>query len=183
MVKGEAVEKPPVGSHAGREGSRVENYVPIPGNLAQAKPGSLPGPFSGPGRRPIVAVDLDGVLARYDGWRGIDHIGDPLPGAVEFTRRLAAFAEVLVWTTRCSPEANPPYDAEELVGVVMDWLNRHGFCWHRVWAGRGKPIAAAYVDDRAVACRPQASADGDAYASTMDDVLWLCGRPTDAAAG
>ena len=26
-----------------------------------------------------IAVDLDGTLARYDGWKGIDHIGDPIP--------------------------------------------------------------------------------------------------------
>ncbi len=137
----------------------------------------------GAGKRPTVAVDLDGVLARYDGWRGIDHIGDPLPGAVEFTRRLSAFAEVLVWTTRCSPEANPPYDAGELVGIVMDWLNRHGFCWHRIWAGHGKPIAAAYVDDRAVACRPQSAGGETTYDAALDDVLYLCGRLPDAAAG
>ena len=26
-----------------------------------------------------IGVDLDGTLARYDGWRGIDHIGEPMP--------------------------------------------------------------------------------------------------------
>ena len=25
------------------------------------------------------AVDLDGTLAHYDKWRGIDHIGKPIP--------------------------------------------------------------------------------------------------------
>ena len=25
------------------------------------------------------AIDLDGTLARYDGWKGIEHIGDPIP--------------------------------------------------------------------------------------------------------
>lgn len=29
------------------------------------------------------AVDLDGTLAHYDGWRGEDHIGDPIPPMVE----------------------------------------------------------------------------------------------------
>lgn len=26
-----------------------------------------------------IGVDLDGTLAQYDGWRGVDHIGDPVP--------------------------------------------------------------------------------------------------------
>ena len=26
-----------------------------------------------------IGVDLDGTLAEYDGWKGIDHIGTPIP--------------------------------------------------------------------------------------------------------
>ena len=26
-----------------------------------------------------IGVDLDGTLAHYDGWKGVDHIGDPVP--------------------------------------------------------------------------------------------------------
>lgn len=26
-----------------------------------------------------IGVDLDGTLAHYDRWRGIDHVGDPVP--------------------------------------------------------------------------------------------------------
>jgi hypothetical protein len=37
---------------------------------------------------PTVALDFDGVLAEYDGWRGVDHMGKPLPGAREFVQRL-----------------------------------------------------------------------------------------------
>jgi hypothetical protein len=25
-----------------------------------------------------IGVDLDGTLAHYDGWKGIDHIGEPI---------------------------------------------------------------------------------------------------------
>lgn len=33
-------------------------------------------------QKKTVAVDLDGVLADYStGWQGIEHIGDPIPGA------------------------------------------------------------------------------------------------------
>ena len=30
-----------------------------------------------------IAIDLDGTLAEYDGWKGIDNIGKPIKGAVE----------------------------------------------------------------------------------------------------
>jgi len=41
--------------------------------------------------RRTAVVDLDGTLAMYDGWRGSDHIGDPVPFARE------AMCEPFVW--------------------------------------------------------------------------------------
>ena len=26
-----------------------------------------------------IGVDLDGTLAHYDGWKGIEHVGPPIP--------------------------------------------------------------------------------------------------------
>ncbi len=115
----------------------------------------------------IVCVDLDGVLADYrDGFKGIDHIGDPIDGAAAFTHALHEFARVVVFTTRCKvyPEGTPGPDGvpevnrssqEVLAGKVKAWLDRHGFAYDEVYVGQGKPFAAAYVDDRAVVCRPQ----------------------------
>lgn len=105
--------------------------------------------------RKTVAVDVDGVLAKYDGWKGVDHIGDPLPGAVEFTRALSEICDVLVYTTRCCEEINKPEKAHLLVNRVRAWLDRHGFAYAEIWSGQGKPIAVAYIDDRGISCRPQ----------------------------
>lgn len=105
--------------------------------------------------RKTVAVDLDGVLADFSmGWQGVDVIGDPIPGAIEFTRQLSAFADVLIWTTRCNPEVGRGEGANLLRNRVRDWLDRHGFAYADIWTGVGKPIAAAFVDDRAVWCSP-----------------------------
>ena len=30
-----------------------------------------------------IGTDLDGTLAKYDGWKGWQHIGDPIPKMVE----------------------------------------------------------------------------------------------------
>ena len=103
-----------------------------------------------------VCVDLDGVLADYSmGWKGVDHIGDPLPGAVEFLKKLGKKYSVVIFTTRCNPEINKPESASLLRNRVRDWLEEHGFKYDDIYIGVGKPIASAYVDDRAVSCVPQ----------------------------
>jgi hypothetical protein len=102
-----------------------------------------------------VAVDLDGVLAKYDGWKGVRNIGDPIPGAVEFLKDLSKFANVVIYTTRCSTDTNPGIGLDLLEGMVRNWLTLHGFVYSSIYVGQGKPIAAAYIDDRAVTCKPQ----------------------------
>ena len=114
-----------------------------------------------------VLVDLDGVLADYSqGFKGIENIGDPIPGAVEFSKRLASFARVVIYTTRCKaysegvpgpdgvPEPNRS-DPSVLVGIVKAWLDKHGFAYDEIYSGQGKPFAACIIDDRAVNCNPQ----------------------------
>lgn len=139
-------------------------------------------------KRKTVCVDLDGVLARYDGWKGVDHFGLPLPGAQEFTRRLSQFARVVIFTTRANAdpfvagvvrpdgEVEPHHGAtpDGLVGKIEAWLDLHGFHYDEVYAGQGKPLASAYIDDRAVSCEPQ-EVDG-AYVMAEARAKLLCER-------
>jgi hypothetical protein len=113
-----------------------------------------------------VAVDLDGVLAEYDGWQGVDVIGKPMPNAREFVHRLLDLGlHVVIHTTRNNPSANrqeelgrgqmrPEEWKKYLTGLVHQWLSNHGFpVYHKrltVSADDGKPVAMSYVDDRAV---------------------------------
>jgi hypothetical protein len=122
-----------------------------------------------------VAVDLDGVLARFDGWQGLGAIGDPIPGAVEFTQSLAAQWRVLIWTTRCNAEVNGE-SSHLLANRVRAWLDRYGFAYDDVFVGSVKPIADAYIDDRAVACRPQSCAM--AYERALTQGRKLCEGPS-----
>lgn len=51
-----------------------------------------------------IGVDLDGTLAHYDGWKGADHIGAPVPAMVERVKAwLANGREVRIFTARISP--------------------------------------------------------------------------------
>ncbi|HYF52199.1 MAG TPA: hypothetical protein VEJ63_22520 [Planctomycetota bacterium] len=135
-------------------------------------------------QRPRVCVDLDGVLATYDGWKGLDFTGLPLPGAAEFTRKLSEFAEIVIFTTRCSVEPHrdelgeptrPASDlAPRLLHNVRYWLEKYKFTFDEIYVGQGKPIASAYVDDRAVFCGPQY--DPHAYLQALSRVRELCNR-------
>lgn len=104
------------------------------------------------GNKLTVCIDLDGVLAEYNGWKGVDNIGDPIPGAVDFVNDLAEKYRIIIHTTRVNREINNKYTQEELDLFVQEWLTKHGFIWNGICP---KPIAVAYVDDRAVVCNPQ----------------------------
>ena len=118
-------------------------------------------------QKPRVCVDLDGVLAKYEGWKGSQHIGTPLPGALEFAWELAKFAEIIVFTSRCSQDSlSDGVSTGQARIAVIDWLEKYKFPFTDVYVGQGKPKVAAFIDDRGVACRPQE--DPDAYASALD---------------
>lgn len=101
-----------------------------------------------------VSVDLDGVLASYDGSAGVEHIGDPIPGAKEFISSIREIpARVCIYTTRTNSLLNTGHTSRELRQIVEDWLVKHDIPFDSI-ACDGKPLAVAYVDDRAVVCRP-----------------------------
>jgi hydroxymethylpyrimidine pyrophosphatase-like HAD family hydrolase len=66
-----------------------------------------------------IAVDLDGTLAQYGGWKGPDHIGEPVPLMLERVKKwIAEGKEVRIFTARaCIPDQIPP---------VRDWLRNNG---------------------------------------------------------
>jgi hypothetical protein len=101
-----------------------------------------------------VCVDLDGVLAHYKEWKGVHHIGEPISGSQKFVKLLREKFKVTIFTTRCSTEVNKG-EADELAMIVHRWLEKNGFEYDSVYCGQGKPIASAYIDDRAVMCQPQ----------------------------
>lgn len=48
-----------------------------------------------------IGVDLDGTLAHYDKWRGIEHIGEPIEPMVERVKHwLADGIDVRIFTAR-----------------------------------------------------------------------------------
>ncbi len=128
-------------------------------------------------QKPRVCVDLDGVLARYDTWKGVDHIGDPVPGALEFAKKLAKVADITVFTSRCAQDIleGSRISPGQLRIKVIDWLERHKIPFTDVYIGQGKPRAAAFVDDRAVHCDPQNNEE--AFKASLAAVKRLVRKP------
>lgn len=88
--------------------------------------------------KPVVCVDLDGVLNDFDGWKGADYFHEPRPGAAEFLRSLCeAGYSVVVFTVRWREH-------------VEAWLARHDLARYVAEVTDKKPPAHVYVDDRAI---------------------------------
>lgn len=112
---------------------------PDPEKVAEAEEASRQIPFT-------VALDFDGVMARYDGWKGEDVLGKPLDGLDLFLQRCSERGWHVV--THSVREA----------GRLVQWALGHNL--DRYIAGYnvnphapenvkpGKPIAHVYVDDR-----------------------------------
>ncbi|MDI3297639.1 MAG: hypothetical protein QJR08_00555 [Bacillota bacterium] len=96
---------------------------------------------------PTIAIDLDGVLASYQGFdpeNPPQEIGDPLPGAIDFVKTLLGAGWRVVIHTRNHSQSQ-----------LDDWLIAHGLGDANVGAV-GAPLSAlpidatVYLDDRAL---------------------------------
>jgi hypothetical protein len=91
-----------------------------------------------PEHRGWIGVDLDGTLAKYDGWKGPEHIGDPVPEMVRKVKAmLAEGRDVRIFTARISPHwfaasgdisdetAQVPESPERIAFLIREWCRQH----------------------------------------------------------
>ena len=112
--------------------------------------------YNGKLKGKIVAIDFDGVIASYDGWKGIDEHGNDCLGADILIHELID-KEAMVWifSTRLNPQVNKGYKVPELRGKLWSFFRRNKNYpkydpdHFDIWDFRGKPIADLYIDDRA----------------------------------
>lgn len=115
--------------------------------------------------KPKVCVDLDGVLAEPISGK-LTEIGSPIAGALEFMRTLSDRAEITILTSRLATTGTTLRERQE---AIETWLADHGIPYDHVHRGAGKPVAHAYIDDRAVPCRPMDEGT-EAFAAALKDV-------------
>lgn len=97
-------------------------------------------------KKPHLAVDLDGTIAEYTEWRGPTIIGDPIPGAVEFLRKLASKYYISIFSARASTEdgriaIHQWIIKHKLRAIIFDVTNQKKYSF------------VAYIDDRAIPFR------------------------------
>lgn len=111
----------------------------------------------------VIAVDFDGVIARYDHWEGFGVFGDIIPGTIEALEHLQANGwQIIVYTARKELELIREYLIEEAVP----------FCY----VTNQKPPAHVYVDDRAIQFR----GNWDEILPQLEDFEPWYRRPTEA---
>ena len=92
-----------------------------------------------------IGVDLDGTLANYTGWKGADHIGEPIPAMLNRVKKWRSQGtEVRIFTARaCIPDQIAPVEAWLLkhLGEAIPVTNVKDFGMVELW------------DDRAVRVR------------------------------
>jgi hypothetical protein len=104
-------------------------------------------------RQPTIAVDFDGVLAEYDGWKGAHVLGEPRLDVVRALHVLRGEGwKIVIFTTRSEEH-------------IVDYLSRHEVPYDEInrnssYKNTGaKPVATVYWDDRAVRYSGNASSD------------------------
>ena len=94
--------------------------------------------------RRTLAVDFDGVIADYDGWKGIGVLGCPRHDVVEAMRTLRREGwKIVIHTTRGESEIGEYLQKH---GIPCDEINRNSD--YRTQGS--KPVADVYWDDRAL---------------------------------
>lgn len=88
-------------------------------------------------RKYTVAIDLNGVLDQYSGWKGEGHEELPKEGVREFLENLSQKYRVVIHTTQPVPK-------------VWKWLDRHNLSDYVARVTNRKVPAVVYLDDRAI---------------------------------
>lgn len=68
-----------------------------------------------------IGVDLDGTLAHYEGWKGVEHVGVPVPAMLQRVKDwIAKGVEVRIFTARVFGEGR-----EEAAAPIRAWCLEH----------------------------------------------------------
>lgn len=96
-----------------------------------------------------IGFDLDGTLAKYDGWKGIDHIGEPVESVVLVAKLLHWLGKkIKILTARVAPRGGEN-DSDKARAYVEEWCQKNlGFTPEVTYIKDASMVAL--FDDRAV---------------------------------
>ena len=95
-------------------------------------------------REQAIAVDFDGVVAEYDGWKGATVLGSPRKDVLRVLHTLRSEGwKIIIHTTRSASEIQ---EYLALHNIPHDEINQNSSYQN----GGSKPVATIYWDDRAL---------------------------------
>lgn len=94
-------------------------------------------------KKGYIGVDLDGTLAEYHGWQGIEHIGDPVSKMLERVKQwIENGQEVRIITARAE-------NGSKAIKYIEEWLEKNGIGGLEITNEKTMDMIVLY-DDRAV---------------------------------
>lgn len=87
--------------------------------------------------RKTVAIDFDGVLNNYTGWKGDNDLSTPKSGINYFLKKISDEYDIVIFTCRD-------------MSKVRDWLQTYDLDKYIRAVTMTKPKAYVYIDDRAI---------------------------------
>lgn len=102
-----------------------------------------------------LAVDLDGTLAEYHGFQGVDHIGNPVPSVVEALKeRYRQGWKIAIFTARLED------DDGTAESHIVKWLMHWDIPSHEI-TNKKRKVFREFWDDRAVQIIPNVGFEKD----------------------
>ena len=90
-----------------------------------------------------VGIDLDGTLAYYDTWKGVEHIGEPIQPMADYVKTLLGLGvEVRIFTARVQ-------EGKKAIKAIRAWTKKH-FGQELYVTDKKDMNMVFFVDDRAV---------------------------------
>lgn len=90
-----------------------------------------------------IGVDLDGTIAHYDGWKGVEHIGAPIKPMVDRVKAwLKDGVSVKIFTARASHDPDGSITrhietwCQEHLGQILPVTNAKDFAMVELWDDR-----------------------------------------------
>lgn len=118
-----------------------------------------------------IGVDLDGTLAKYTSWKGIEHIGEPIEPVLKVVKELLDNGvKVKIFTARVSSDPlNPP---PEVVAPIHAWCKQYGLPPLEVTCVKDFAMVKL-LDDRCISVTPnQGTVASDCFGFvTLKDIL------------
>jgi len=114
-----------------------------------------------------IGVDLDGTLAHYDGWKGEEHIGKPIPAMVDRVKQwLNEGKDVRILTARVAHQRGTG-SRRRSITAIYNWLEEHIGQKLQLTNSKDHEMIELW-DDRAVQVKPNTGQRADGLKKSME---------------